>query len=439
MKTRTLIVLVCLVAAGTMLYAGGRKEAAPKGPVTLNILMEDVPDTEAIESMLPEFKAETGITVTLEKVVYTVMHEKLVPQLMAQGGKGAYDVLECDNYWVGEFTKAGWLRPLDGYLKKTPDIKLGEYIPSVEKMFNISPTKYFVPLWTYPMGLVYRTDIVNDPKFQKFYEKKTGKKFIFPPANFGDLVEMIKTAKLFVPKGTYGLAMQGAKSDPIVMELYNYLVAVGGDMYNRSWAASMNTPQGIQALAYYKDLIKNAAQPGASGANFDDAFNVFGQGNAVFAVTYNFLMSWLLDKKNSKVADKVDFAALPGGGLLGGWAWAIPKSTRYPDQAWKFITWVEKRENQKIRGLKGGMPTATWVYQDAEFLAKWPFQKAAYAAIATDKPVPVISQSTRMIEIVGEYSSQAVAGDITIEKAVEQMDKELNEIIKDDPLVKMQK
>ncbi len=440
MKARSLIILACLLAAGTVLFVGCSKEAAQKGPVTLNILMEDVPDTEAIEALLPQFKEATGIDVTLEKVVYTVMHEKLVPQLMAQQGKGAYDVLECDNYWVGEFTKAGWLRPLDAYLKKTPEIKMTDYIDSVEQMFNISPTKYFVPLWTYPMGIVYRTDVVNDPKFQKFYEKKTGKTFAFPPADFPDLVEMIKTAKAFSPKGVYGLAMQGAKSDPIVMELFNYLVAVGGDMYDRKkWTASMNTPEGIKALTYYKDLLQNAAQPGASGANFDDAFNVFGQGNAVFAVTYNFLMSWLLDKKNSKVADKVDFAALPGGGLLGGWAWAIPKSTAHPDEAWKFIKWVEQKENQKIRGLKGGMPTAKWVYQDEEFLQKWPFQKAAYSAIATDKPVPVITQSTRMIEIVGEYASQAVAGDITIEKAVEQMDKELNEIIKDDPLIKLQK
>jgi ABC-type glycerol-3-phosphate transport system substrate-binding protein len=290
------------------------------------------------------------------------------------------------------------------------------------------------------MGLVYRTDIVNDRAFQQYYEQQTGKKFAFPPADFPTFVEMAKAADDFTPENVYGVAMQGAKIDPIVMELFNYLVAVGGDIYNRQmWAATMNTPQGIQALTHYKDLLENAAQPGASGANFDDAFNVFGQGNAVFAVTYNFLMSWLLDPKNSKVADKVDFAALPGGGLLGGWAWAIPKSTAHPDEAWQFIKWVEKKENQKARGMAGGMPTVKWVYQDPEFLQKWPFQKTAYQAIATDKPVPVVSQSTRMIEIVGEYASQAMAGDLTIEEAVRRMDAELNEIIQNDPLIEMQK
>ena len=426
-----LMVLLSLVVVASGLFAA---------PVTLNLLMEDVPDTVAIEELLPQFEAQTGIKVSFEKVVYTVMHEKLVPQLMAQQGKGSYDVLECDNYWVGEFTQSGWLRPLDDYLKKTPEIKMSDYIDSIEKMFNISDKKYFIPLWSYPMGLVYRTDVVNDPAFKKAYEQKTGKKFAFPPADFGTLVEMAKVAKAYSSGKIHGVAMQGAKIDPIVMELFNYLVSVGGDIYNRKqWVASMNSPAGIKALTYYKDLLQNAAQPGASGANFDDALNVFAQGNAAFSVTYNFLMPAMMDPKSSKVAGKVAFVALPNGGLLGGWSWAIPKSTAHPDEAWQFIKWVEQKKIQKARGMAGGMPAVKWVYQDQEFLKKWPFQKMAYQAIATDKPVPIVSQSTRMIEIVGEYASQAMTGDITIQEAVQKMDEELNGIIQDDPLVEMQK
>lgn len=59
--------------------------------------------------------------------------------------------------------------------------------------------------------------------------------------------------------------------------------------------------------------------------------------------------------------------------------------------------------------------------------------------IAIDKAFPIISQSTRMIEIIGEYSSSALIGDITIEEAVQKADVELNKIIDGDPLVEMQK
>ncbi len=439
-------VFVILMFSMGILYAGSNKKAEksssgkPYEGVTLHLLMEDVPDTTSIEPLLPEFEAQTGIKVVFEKVVYTVMHDKLVPQLMAGEEGGSYDVLECDNYWVGEFVMAGWLRQIDGYLNKTPEVDLNNYLESVVEMFTVGDKKYFVPMWTYPMGIVYRTDIVNDPKFQSFYEKETGKSWEFPPKDLFEYAEMAKVAEKYTPDDIYGVAMQGAKIDPLVMEITNYLFALGGDYYNRNtWKATFDSPEGKDALLVYKDLLNNAAQPGASGANFDDAFNVFGQGKAVFAITYNFLMSWLLDENNSVVYDKVDFIPLPGGGLLGGWAWAVPVSSPNPDAAWEFIKWVETKKVQKARAMDGGMPTAKWIYDDPEFLEKYKYQKRAKDILLTSKPVPIISQSTRMVEIIGEASSSAIIGDISIEEALKQANKKLNEIVVDDPLVEMQK
>jgi ABC-type glycerol-3-phosphate transport system substrate-binding protein len=447
---RKIIIVVSTVAvlslSFSLLYSGGQKEGKAKDGgksfkgVTLNVLMEDVPDTESIEPYLPEFKELTGIDVTFEKVVYTVMHEKLVPQLLAGEGNGAYDFLQVDNYWVGEFVMAGWLRPIDDYLAATPSIKMDDYIDAVVDMFTVGDKTYFIPQWTYPFGLVYRSDIVEDPKFHAFFEKQTGKKWSFPPKDLYGYAEMAVAANKFTPGDVYGCAMQGAKIDPIVMELTNYVYALDGDYYDRNtWKASFDSPEGKAALNVYKDLLRNAAQPGASGANFDDAFNVFGQGKAAFAITHNFLMPWLLDPQNSAVAEVVKFVPLPGGGLLGGWAWAIPVSSPNPDAAWEFIKWVETKKIQKTRGMGGGMPCAKWIYEDEEFLDKYEFQRRAQEVIATAKALPVISQSTRMVEIVGEYSSSAMIGDLTIDEALRRANKELNEIIKDDPLVEMQK
>lgn len=433
-----------LLLSFTLFFAGKDKGGAGAGKgfkgVTLNLLMEDVPDTESIEALLPEFTEETGIKVEFEKVVYTVMHEKLVPQLMAGEGNGSYDVLQVDNYWVGEFVMAGWLRELDEYLAGTPEIDLDDYIDAVVDMFTVGDSTYFIPQWTYPMGVVYRSDIVEDPKFHAFYEKQTGKKWAFPPRDLYEYAEMAIVADDFTPGDVYGVAMQGAKIDPIVMELTNYVFALGGDYYNRStWKATFDSTEGRDALRVYKDLLENAAQPGASGANFDDAFNVFGQGKSVFAITYNFLMTWLTDPRNSVVADKVNFIELPGGGLLGGWAWAVPVSAPNPDASWEFLKWVERREVQKARGMGGGMPAVKWIYDDPEFINKYPFQKTAFDAIATGKAVPVISQSTRMVEIIGEYSSSAMVGGLTIADAARRANAELQEIVDGDPLVEMQK
>jgi multiple sugar transport system substrate-binding protein len=437
---KKLLAFITFVVAVSFCFTLSFAAEKPYAGTTLNILMEAVPDTESIEPLLSEFQNETGIKVMIEKVVYTIMHEKLVPQLMAGEGNGSYDLLQVDNYWVGEFVKAGWLQPIDSKLAKTPLIKLSDYIDSVVKMFTVGDKTYFVPQWTYPFGLAYLDDVVADAKFHQFYEKKTGKKWAFPPKDMFDYDEMAKAAKAFTPDNMYGCAMQGAKVDPIVMEFTNYLYGLGGGYYNRTtWKSTFNSKDGMNAMKIYKDLIENAAQPGANGANFDDAFNVFGQGKAVFAITHNFLMPWLLDKTKSVVADRVRFIPLPGGGLLGGWAWAIPVSSPHPDAAWEFIKWAETKKIQKARAMGGGMPTVKWVYNDPEFLAKYPFQKNVAEVIARAKALPIISQSTRMVEIVGENVSTAMIGDISLEQAAKKVASELDEIVEGDPLVEMQK
>jgi ABC-type glycerol-3-phosphate transport system substrate-binding protein len=446
---RKLIVIVCalfLILSFALFFAGGGKEEKerisekPYAGVTLNVLLEDVSDNVVIEPYLHEFEEKTGIKVITEKVLYMTMHEKLVPQLMAGEGNGSYDFLQVDSYWVGEFVMAGWLLPLDGYLKETPEIKIEDYIDSVVEMFTIGDKTWFVPAWAYPLGLLYRTDIVEDQNFHKFYEKKTGNKWAFPPKDLYIYAEMAKAAKEYTPDDMFGCSMQGAKIDPIVMELTNYVYGLGGGYYDRkNWKASFNSKECKDALKIYKDLVDNAAQPGVLGANFEDSYNVFAQGKAAFSISHNVVVAMLLDPENSVVYDKVGFLPVPGGGMNGGWAWAIPVSSPNPDAAWEFFKWVESREMQKRRGMDGGIPTAKWVYNEQDFLEKYPFQKGAGEVLTTSKALPIISQSTRMVEIIGEYASRVMAGDISLNDAVELGNKELDEILEDDPLIEMQR
>lgn len=70
-------------------------DLARADPITLRALMEDVPETQIIEAMLPEFKTQTGIAVEFEKLAYGDMHDKLVTQLTES--RSAYTVLEVDS------------------------------------------------------------------------------------------------------------------------------------------------------------------------------------------------------------------------------------------------------------------------------------------------------------------------------------------------------
>ena len=121
---------------------------------TINILMESVPDTRFVQEVLPQFTEETGIEVEVEVVNYAEMHTKLVPQLVAP--TGSYDAIVVDFYWVGEFTKAGWLQPLDERIA-AGDFDTSVYFDSLMNLVGkVDGTTYMLPFYNYAMGLTYR-------------------------------------------------------------------------------------------------------------------------------------------------------------------------------------------------------------------------------------------------------------------------------------------
>ena len=136
--------LLIAFAAATMLFAGVAKAE------TVRILMETVPDTRYIQELLPEFEEATGIDVEIEAISYIDMHSKLVPQLIAS--QGSYDLIVVDFYWVGEFTKAGWLMPLDDLVARD-GVDIDVYVPKLMDLVGrVDGTLYMLPFYNYSMG-----------------------------------------------------------------------------------------------------------------------------------------------------------------------------------------------------------------------------------------------------------------------------------------------
>ncbi len=308
---------------------------------TLNLLLETVPDSTALFEVAPEFEALSGAKLNMEAVNYSLMHEKLVPSLTASSG--SYDVLVVDSYWAGEFVTANWILPLDDRIA-ADGVDTSVYYPALmEVNGRVKGTTYMLPFWQYAMGMLYRKDITDSPEFQAAYKEKFGRDWRLPET-LQEYAELAKWAGEFTGKA--GVAMSGQRADPVVMEATNYLFSLGGDFYNReTWEPTLNTPEAIEAVTIYADLMKNAAQPGALGANFDDVANALKQDKAVMAIQFLFLMPTLQDPKESQVVDKMAFARMPGqDSLLGAWGWAIPTNAANPDCSWEFIKWAESKD-----------------------------------------------------------------------------------------------
>jgi multiple sugar transport system substrate-binding protein len=399
---------------------------------TLNLLMEDLLETQIIEDMLPEFTEMTGITVNFEKVAYGVMHEKLVPQLAAGPGNGTYDVLEVDFYWVYEFARSGWVEDLGQRIADSGGaIDLSRYIPATLDIVSQADGKtWYVPFYAYPMGLIYRDDLLNDEAFQAEFEAASGMELVIPDSVEG-YVELATAISAWKGEEMYGAAMTAQQVDPIVMEFCNFLYSAGGDYYNADLTApAINDETGVRAAQLYIDCVNNAAQPGAASANYDDSIAVYSQGRAFSSVSFMWMLAVVDGDEEAVAAGKNKAVVMPGGtGLSGAWGWGIPISSPNPDAGWEFVRWVESPDVSLRRALAGSLPTQGAPYEDEDILAKYPWLPQAGEMITAGKGLPAITKQTQLVEIVGRHLADAVAGGSTAQEAMDAAAAELAELL----------
>jgi multiple sugar transport system substrate-binding protein len=403
---------------------------------TVTILMEGVPDTEYVKALVPEFTKETGIDVNLEVVNYAEMHTKLVPQLVAP--KGSYSAIVVDFYWVGEFTKAGWLQPLDERIAADKFDTSG-YVPKMMDLVGkVDGVTYMLPFYNYAMGLLYRKDLLEDAKNKTDFKAKYGMDLAVPKT----WDEYLKQVEFFTKDGNYGVVNQGLRPDPIAMEWSNYLFANGGEYHTDDWKATLNTDAGVKALEQYTKNINMYGPVGSASFSFDEAFNVMAQGKAYSYITYNFFRAGIDDPAKSAVVGKVEIMAVPGvspdkgGSLNGAWGWAIPKSSPNPDAAWTFLKWVESHDVAKKRALLGGSPTRTDVFDDPDVNAKYPYAQALKNMLLTSHNFPVFTYTPQLVEVLGRELSLAVAGEKKPADALIAVEQEMTELAKKDGKIK---
>lgn len=373
----------------------------------LTVIMEEVPDTDVVASLLGEFNAEfPNITVNIEALPYDQMRDRIVSSFLAPDP--TYDMIIVDNPWMYDFASGGFLEPLDSYIGATAGFDYEDFSEPLREIAEVDGTIYGVPFYNYGLGLIYRTDL---------YEEAG----LTPPATLDEFV--VGAQQLSTPDRA-GVAMQPQKGYKIFEEWGNYLFAAGGAIQDEAGNVVLDSPEARAGLDAYIELYKTAAPENSLNWAFDESLRAVSSDQAAQMISYNWMLPTLNnpDGPAGELAEEFALAEVPGGkAILGAWYWSMPANSEQKDAAWAFISWIASPEYDKERVIAGGAPVRTSVMNDPEV---WEmgygedYYKAVLAILEDAAPLADGPNAEEMIQVVGEELNAAVAGQKTVDEAI---------------------
>ncbi len=415
MKKKSISILLStmlLFSIGLTGCSGGNsKDKAVKAEeITFMIPEWGVPS----ESMLKEFKDETGIKVNVETVAWDDIRNKI--SVAANGKKAPADVVEVDWSWVGEFESAGWLEPIT---LEQGDIK---DIPSVSS-FTVGDKILAVP---------YANDFRIGYYNTEMYKKANLKE----PQTWNEVAEQMKTIKeKNIVEYPYTLPLNAGEGTTTAFIWLTYLR--DGKVFNDD--NTLNEENSIETLKFIDKMSKEKLiNPINATAKDIDTYRQISSGEAAFMVGPTSFIGRVNDEKESKVVGQVMPIVPPGSKGKAEQTMALAEGigvTKYSENkkaAETFVKWYTSKESQaKLFEDNNTIPTRTSVLED---LIKTDKLKNTGAMLETSKliqtPFPngVPKYYTEMSSSIYNAVNKMVLGKSSPEQAFKEMDTKIKQL-----------
>lgn len=324
----------------------------------LNLYLIPSPSSTAIQSFIPAFTEKTGITVNVTEVPYGEAHQKLL--LSVQQGQGQYDVAQFDNTFLAPYGAAGTMQPLDTWIGASAEYNISDFAQGQQDYGKYNGETLGLTLSTEPMILWYRTDLFEE----------LGLKV---PATWEEYAANAKAIQES-GKGSGNILGWGPNSSWWFMTL---VWSFGGSLYDADLNPTVNSPEAVAAVTFFKDMLAYAPD-GAISATGDDVTNKFLSTDIGMMVQYSGYWGMALDPNSNMHAGKIGTAKMPMGAAdithLAGWNIGIPKDAKNPEAAWQFLEFVLGKSNAKPYLMAGAAAIGrNSISSDAELLALHPY------------------------------------------------------------------
>lgn len=411
MNKRILCTLLCLIMVCTFIFpsmglaeskydqikfAGDwtlAEAAAPWKGETLRFIGESLPPLEALNQVKSEFEEITGVTVVIEQYGQEEVNQKSMADFV--GRTQIYDMILAPHRQLGVYAENGWLLPIEKFMNDEklhdPSFNIAEGAILDDKWWEevswYKDTLYGLPFHFIAMYTWYRWDLLENAVEQAAFKEKYGYDLPSPPITTKevyDVAEFFTREKgellggVPLTENLYGISLMGKRHVSTWYNILNVLYMFGtreivsesGSEYGE---ITINSPEAIQALEYYKSLAQ-FCPPGLLSADWDASQSHMQQGVAVMGWEWDDAVGAVENAKESFVFGKIAYSGLPIATEkavgIEGWNYFVPASSKKPELAWLFMQWAMGNTTQKAQMAIGGQSGVAAVYEDPEIIAK---------------------------------------------------------------------
>ena len=348
--------------------------------------------------------------------------DKLRTQFQA-GGEGI-DIILGDVIWTAELAESGWISDLSD---RFPESEQQAFLPGSVEAIIYNGKPYGMPWYTDTGLLYYRKDLLQ----------KSG--YDGPPKTWDELKQMTRKVRA-ESDIKFGFVFQGARYEGGVCDACEFIWGHGGNVLDPEDPTKVviDSPQAIAGLETERSMITDGIAPkSVTVYEESETDGVFLSGDAIFLREWPYAYALVgtsdypnLEPEQVGVSELPSADGKPGNGTVGDQPLYISTSSKYPDEAWKFIEFVTASEQQKFRALEGSyLPTISDLYDDPEIRDTVPVVALAKEALQHTRPRPVLPYYSDMSLEMQDQFHASLRGDTTPEEAARMLKSELENII----------
>lgn len=421
MKSKTKLICFLISLTILTLLTGSFSLAGSKTVITAATTIGI--NEEVAQKLTEKFNTENpDVYVKLDAVPWSSIFDKLMVEFAT--GRSSYDVIWHSMSMLPTLVRSNYLEPLDKYFNNSRLINKNQFdlddFPE-SLMTKVNGSLYHLPYMCGPHLLFYRKDLLEEANLKV-------------PQTLSEFMTAVK--KLHNPsKGVYGTVIHGIKSGAggNTYQYYDFLNSFGGKIIDSRGKVTISDKKAIEALDFWLEMYRYSP-PDSINYGAGPASEAMMAGKVALMITYSDHYARFLDPKRSKVVDKIGWALLPTGAagsrpIASTWNVSISRFSREKEAAFKYITYLLKKENMDAYLDAGGVPPriSTLTGPQAKGVAAL---ELTAKALKTSVGVPLISEYIKIEEILGTALNQALANQKTSKQALEDAAEQINRIIK---------